>query len=135
MLGSPQFLDSSSPTPSNTNIWSKNNNNDTLLTTPSTSTTSTTYTPTTTISNLGDPVLFSPTFQQQQQQQQQDHQTLDSITKMDQSPKSNITLTPPCSTKKQQHRHSSISIGYANASKPFSYADGYHYLINYVRQK
>ncbi|KAI7865455.1 uncharacterized protein EV154DRAFT_533130 [Mucor mucedo] len=132
MLGSPQFLDSSSPTSSNTNIWSKSNNNDTLLTTQSTPTTSTSYTPTTTISNMGDPVLFSPTFQQQQQQ---DHQTLDSIPKIDQSPKSNIILTPPCTIKKQQHRHSSISIGYANASKPFSYADGYHYLINYVRQK
>lgn len=24
---------------------------------------------------------------------------------------------------------------YARATKPFSYADGYHYLINYVQQK
>lgn len=123
MLGSPQFLDSSPPTPSNNNNYSKNNNSDTLLTsTPSSNTT--TYTPTA-ISSLGDPILFSPTLHQ--------HQTIDPTTTK--SPKSNIMLTPPSSIRKQQHHHSSISVGYANASKPFSYADGYHYLISYVRQK
>lgn len=131
MLGSPQFMGSSPPTSSNNSIWSKNNSNDTLLTTPSSN--ATIYTPAA-IPSLGDPILFSPTLQQQQQQH--DNQTLDSASKLEQSPKSNIMLTPPCTIRKQQQsRHNSIAVGYANASKPFSYADGYHYLINYVRQK
>lgn len=132
MLGSPQFLDNGS-TSSPSNNWS-NKPNDTL----STPTTSSTFN-----TNLGDPILFSPTLKQQQQQQQQNNPFIDpqqqqqiAMVKMENSPKSNsmLTNTPgsTTSTRKQQ-RHTNN--GYANASKPFSYAEGYHYLINYVRQK
>jgi hypothetical protein len=66
---------------------------------------------------LGDPSsIFS--------QQKADHLIQD-------SPKSNVTPTPFISLRKS----SSTSMSYAKASKPFSYADGYHYLINYVKQK
>lgn len=153
MLGSPQFMNSSSSSPTTStinNIWSNsnqkknynNNTNDTLLTSTPSSTTAP-YTPTT-ITSLGDPILFSPTLQQQQQQHHQhqhQHHILDpntiSIAKMDNSPKSNLLLTPPNSSSRKRHHSNSsmISIGYASASKPFSYADGYHYLINYVRHK
>ncbi|KAI9472203.1 MAG: hypothetical protein EXX96DRAFT_597265 [Benjaminiella poitrasii] len=38
--------------------------------------------------------------------------------------------------KSQKHRHIiNTSACYARASKPYSYADGYHYLITYVRRK
>ncbi|KAG2237258.1 hypothetical protein INT48_006662 [Thamnidium elegans] len=156
MLGSPQFMNSSSSSPTTStinNIWSNNNQkknynnnntNDTLLTSTPSSTTAP-YTPST-ITSLGDPILFSPTLQQQQQHQQrqqqhQHHHILDpntiSIAKMENSPKSNLLLTPPNSSSRKRHHSNSsmISIGYASASKPFSYADGYHYLINYVRHK
>ncbi|KAI9357794.1 hypothetical protein BD770DRAFT_388342 [Pilaira anomala] len=140
-----QFINTSSTSsPSTTstinNIWSsttnqnKNytNNNDTLLT----STPTTPYTPTT-ITSLGDPILFSPTLQQQQQQRLQildpNHNTI-SIAKLDHSPKSTLILTPPPASSSRK-RYNMTTTGYANASKPFSYADGYHYLINYVRQK
>ncbi|GAA5802383.1 hypothetical protein HPULCUR_007848 [Helicostylum pulchrum] len=149
MLGSPQFMNSSSSSPTTStinNIWSNssqkknynNNTNDTLLTSTPSSTTAP-YTPTT-ITSLGDPILFSPTLQQQQQQQHH-HHILDpntiSIAKMENSPKSNLLLTSPNSLSRKRHHSNSsmISIGYASASKPFSYADGYHYLINYVRHK
>lgn len=147
MLGSPQFLDStstSSPTINNnttTNHWSNNNNNnnnnDTLLTATVPST-SNPYTPNA-LASIGDPILFSPTTQQQRQML--DPATI-SIAKMENSPKSNAILTPPTPSSLKKHqlqRHNSssnsVSLGYANATKPFSYADGYHYLINYVRQK
>jgi hypothetical protein len=130
MLGSPQFLDNSnsnaSPNLHNTNnLWNtKNATSDTLLNTNTNAST-----PTSAYSNLvGDPVLYSP-----QQQQQLDPTTI-AIAKIDQSPKSNYILsTPPASYKKSYPQRHSLS--YASASKPFSYADGYHYLINYVRQK
>lgn len=129
MLGSPQFMDnaqSKSWSPNNTNTI----HNDTHNTATSTSTTASTpaYTP----NLVGDPILYSP-------QQHSDPATF-AIAKIDQSPKSNLTITPPPSFKKnhyqqQQQQMQQQRMGYNNASKPFSYADGYHYLINYVRQK
>ncbi|CEP08202.1 hypothetical protein [Parasitella parasitica] len=123
MLGSPQFLDNSQ-----SKSWSANtNNNDTQNTvTPTASTPA--YTP----NLVGDPILYSP-------QLHSDPATF-AIAKVDQSPKSNLVLTPPPSSKKnsyqqQQQQQQQQRNGYNNASKPFSYADGYHYLINYVRQK
>lgn len=133
MLGSPQYLDSSaSPnSPANlhnntNNLWNtKNATTDTLLQNNSTNAS----TPSTTYSNLvGDPILYSP-----QQQQQLDPTTI-AIAKLEHSPKSNSAIsTSPASFKKSYPQRHSLS--YASASKPFSYADGYHYLINYVRQK
>ncbi|KAL7320380.1 Transcriptional regulator of nonfermentable carbon utilization [Mucor circinelloides] len=129
MLGSPQFMDnaqSKSWSPNNTNTI----HNDTHNTATSTSTTASTpaYTP----NLVGDPILYSP-------QQHSDPATF-AIAKIDQSPKSNLIITPPPSFKKnhyqqQQQQMQQQRMGYNNASKPFSYADGYHYLINYVRQK
>lgn len=133
MLGSPQFMDSAQ-----SKSWSSPSNNnstntihhDTHNTATSTSTTASTpaYTP----NLVGDPILYSP-------QQHSDPATF-AIAKIDQSPKSNLIITPPPSFKKthypQQQQHMQAQrMGYNNASKPFSYADGYHYLINYVRQK
>ncbi|KAI8641659.1 hypothetical protein BD408DRAFT_367792 [Parasitella parasitica] len=119
MLGSPQFIDNSQ-----SKSWNENTNNNDTQNTP----TSTASTPAYTPNLVGDPILYSP-------QLHSDPATF-AIAKLDQSPKSNLVLTPPPSFKKnhfqqqQQQRN-----GYSNASKPFSYADGYHYLINYVRQK
>lgn len=120
MLDSPQFLDNNNNNDNNNspNLWNTAKN-DTLLNNNSTNAS----TPTTAYSNLvGDPILYSP------QQQQQ------AIAKIEHSPKPNsIVSTPPISYRKSYpQRH---SLNYASASKPFSYADGYHYLINYVRQK
>lgn len=125
MLGSPQFIDNSQ-----SKNWNSNNNNTNDTQSTATSTATNTSTPAYTPNLVGDPILYSP-------QQHSDPATFP-IAKIDQSPKSNLIITPPPSFKKnhyQQQQHQQQRIGYNNASKPFSYADGYHYLINYVRQK
>jgi hypothetical protein len=138
MLGSPQqFLDNNSNSSPNSSWSAKQQPQDTLSSTP-------TSTYTTNTVNLGDPILFSPTLQQQQQQQQQanifnpssqqQQQQQIAIAKMENSPKSTSSTLLTTLTNKRIRRHDSTN-GYANASKPFSYAEGYHYLINYVRQK
>ncbi|KAI7877347.1 hypothetical protein K492DRAFT_150727 [Lichtheimia hyalospora FSU 10163] len=43
--------------------------------------------------------------------------------------------TPTTATGRRRTQLMTPEMAYASASKPFSYADGYHYLINYVRQK
>lgn len=50
------------------------------------------------------------------------------------SPKSN-SISPSLFKKPLETTNHGTSISYARASKPYSYADGYHYLINYVKQK
>lgn len=129
MLGSPQFMDNAQ-----SKSWSPNSSNNTNTIhhdTHNTSTSTTASTPAYTPNLVGDPILYSP-------RQHSDPATF-AIAKIDQSPKSNLIITPPPSFKKnhypQQQHMQSQRMGYNNASKPFSYADGYHYLINYVRQK
>lgn len=43
--------------------------------------------------------------------------------------------TPTTATGRRRTQLMTPEMAYASANKPFSYADGYHYLINYVRQK
>ncbi|KAI8880258.1 hypothetical protein K501DRAFT_225159, partial [Backusella circina FSU 941] len=136
MLGSPQFLDSASSTP---NLQSLNLNN--MWNTSSPATTASQHnqqeqqhqqhtsssSPKTlfhnnnnspNLMNTGDPILFSPT-QQQQQITQSPKQVVTSV--KNRSPSSSSTVSTLSS--------------YNRATKPFSYADGYHYLISYVKQK
>ncbi|KAI8082007.1 uncharacterized protein B0P05DRAFT_489893 [Gilbertella persicaria] len=147
MLGSPQFLDNntkspssasltnsvwaSSPPASSSNNGSGNSSNPLLQNNANTTPPASSYTSSTVSYLTGDPTLYSP------QQQQMDPTTI-TVTKVENSPKSHSVLTtPPVSYKKQflQKNTSNYSQCYSNSIKPFSYADGYHYLINYVRQK
>ena len=91
MLGSPQFIDNSQ----NKN-WNSNNNNTNDTQNTATSTPSNASTPAYTPNLVGDPILYSP-------QQHSDPATF-AIAKIDQSPKSNLIITPPPSFKKNHFR-------------------------------
>lgn len=95
---------------------------------------------------IGDPALFpADPLQQQPQPQQQPQQPMNATSGMSSLlsygdgavvAKADSPGTPS-STNMVKRRHQNVTPEsvYASANKPFSYAEGYHYLINYVRQK